>query len=92
MYLTHVGKFLPTNTVSHLNGQYSLLRISLWNHKTQQHALHNDTGTGNVTLYIQMQKYVSLVMLLYCPHSFSKGNLHKAQHMTQFGHCYNCIK
>ena len=31
-------------------------------------------------------------MLCYCPHSFSKGSLHKAQHITQYEHCYNCIK
>jgi len=49
MFLTHVHKFLPTNTVSHLSRKHSLLHIFLWNHKTQQHALHNDTGTGNVT-------------------------------------------
>jgi len=27
-------------------------------------------------------------MVRYCPDSFRKGSLHKARHMTQFGHCY----
>jgi len=49
MFLTYVGKFLRTNTVSYPNRQHSLLHISPQNHKTKQHALHNDTGRGNVT-------------------------------------------
>jgi len=49
MFLTNAHKFQPTNTLPHLNRQHSLLHISLWNHRTQQHTLHNDTGTGNVT-------------------------------------------
>ena len=30
-------------------------------------------------------------MVRYCTDSISKGGMHKAQHMTQFGHCYNCL-
>ena len=49
MFLTYVGKFIPTYTVSHPSRKPFLLYIFPWNHKTQQQALHNDTGTGNVT-------------------------------------------
>jgi len=42
MFLTIVGKFLPTNTLSHPNRQHSLLHVSPRNHRTQQRVLHND--------------------------------------------------
>ena len=40
-FLTYVGEFLPTNTVSHRNRLHYLLHISLCNHRTQQNVLHN---------------------------------------------------
>ena len=41
-FLTYVGEFLSNNKVSHLNGQNSLLHISLCNHRTQESAMQND--------------------------------------------------